>query len=977
MSLDHFAKMKKIMFVLCNDKQMTEIITITSSASRPFGILSNAVLPVRSGSMSVPSVEHFLMASLLTESKDQAVVSSFLSLDEARSVFNRLDEKQFLKIVIEACNKFQEKKCRSVAKSNNNKTIGAACRELLQNSPYLIYGAQGMPMQTTLGGIFADQKILGYDLVGHSLMRMKRLLRGVEIPEGLELIFWRMNPAEEDIVPLSKKQLEKQYREFRPNPNAPLTHIAEEEDVPPPRTTGHKRPTATAVRHDEQQLIVRERYEDEDDVDDFLADLEMMRGDEEEEEEMITNYGTDNEEEDVGHQETEEEEALPDPVVPIYTNNNKKVRWVPTHIGPMIDDLRQFDTETEMLYTRVAQPRDPFQKPDPLNTRTDPMTVFKIFKVAEHLVLRMHNGYDILSFQGHSIDAILWECGILPEVFVGKKMSDVQRHQIFSECWDRFKSKTLSYYEFVEAEIIYPGNIVGFIRKAYASKLNFFIGRKIKDILFREFLVQVMEKSFPDVSPDMRATALVREWRGFTHAEFEEITNDLYHLFFAGKFKLSEEDKILFHSHESQRISKHEIDMATAFVPITAIPAGSVDVRGTILDPVHPVQLTIDGKEFHDLFQYLYFQLFQVYGGVSAHDAYEHLRRQGQLIKGDDPLLSQRLSILVDAHRKRLMEEGMKLKLAQYTQVEEILLYLKATGKSFRFLEPNDEETPLAWSRIPLSEDFLPIMEWVVSFIPESLSTHFERSIFLFFFFKELFRSLGLFSGLMGGQKLTPAQLQSFLHCFYKHLLTIASGAADQEEVEDMPPFFWEETKKFLHKKDALRLWSVVFPFAEKFQLESMVPSDLFMEAKKLSHMSMEDTTKAFANVLRCMYEDVGTVSNDVLHTIVMIMSGQDAVAPWSDPVSEMVLEREKTNLPPKFNLLPKEIRDKIPVKKGKKVTKNVVQLYLSHPEVDAALLQHELDRPSTQDAVVARASYAIASLHKHMLHPRRIMFYL
>lgn len=970
--------MKKILFVVSNDKQMTEPIMITVTSGSPFGILSNTELSIHDGSMTHPSVEHYVMANLLKDGKDRIVLASFGSIDEAQSVFNRLDEKQFLRLLHEACNKFHEKKVRSVAKSgNSNKTLGAQCREFLRDASYVFYDAQGMPMPTTVGGVVSEDRLLGYDVVGHSLMRMKRLLRGVEIPEGLELVFWKMNPAHEDIQPLTKKELEIQYKEVR-NPKATLRIM--ETDVPAPRNAPHKRPTATALRKekgDTSALIMREEIVEEDDEDDFLADLEMMRGDEGGSD--SEHEATDDEEdgEVLRREEQPEEPALPDPVVPIYTGDGKKkkVRWVPTHIGPRIDDLREFGAAADMLYTKLAQPQDPFQKPDPLNTRTDPMRVFKIFKAVEHLVSRMHNGYDILVFQNNDIDTILWKCGILPEIFSGHALSAPQKHQIFIECWDRFKSKTLSYYEFVELEILYPGNLVGFIRKAYAPKLNFFIGQKIKDILFRSFLHQVMDKSFPDVSPDMRTTAILREWRGFTHMEFEEITGELYHLFFAGNFMVGDEEKSLIHNHESQRITQHEIDIATAFTPITTIPSGAADVSGTILAPLHPVQLTIDGKVFHDLYQYIFFMIYQVYGGVSAHDAYEHLQQGGKLLKGDDPLLSQRLSLLVGAHRRRLMEEGMKLKLAQHTQVEELILYLTAMGKKLRFLEPRDEETPGAWSKIPLSTENLKIMSWVVSFVKDDLPQHLERCIFLFFFLHDLLRSMGLFSRLMGGEKLTTDRLQSFLHCFYKHLVVIASSD-DHDDHSETPAFFSYAVRNILSKKDVSMLWSVVQAFADKLQTKTISPMDLFSESKKMSRVSMEDTIRALTNVLRCLYKDMDKVSNDDLHTIVMIMSGRDNVAPWMDPVSEMVMERETSNMPRHINILPKDIRDKIPVKKGTK-SKDVVELFMVHPDVDVSLLLKELERPTSRDPLIARTSHAVAALHKNMLHPRRVMFYV
>lgn len=911
---------------------MTTRILIPDSNSRPFGILGNDVLPFKdSDGRSYPSVEHYALASLLPES-ERPVVLSYPAIPDAKRVFNRLDEKYYLSVIREACNVFQEKKCRSTQIYNGNQTVGSICRLLLKsNNAFKYICHEENNLAKVLGIIQQDDGVfIGHDMVVQSILRTKRLLHNVNIPEGLEYIFWKIHPS--DVQPIKDK---KEYRMI----------IENKKKNPLLRKQKQIRYEETIFEGDDEQVY-------DDDIDD---DKRLPT-----------------------------ELAFNPNAMPMYRDKNK-LNWIPTHIGSRIDELRIFSGD--ILYTKEASPIDIFKRPDTLHI--DALTIFKIYKVAEHLVELMHNGVDVHYFNGKPIDSILWECKICPELFgMGVSLSVQQRNMIYVETLDKFRSKTLPYYEFVEKEIIYPGNIAGFVRKNYIDRLNFYIGEKIVDLLFSEFLEQTLQRSYPTVPEAFHTLVLTRERASFTPAEYEEITSHLYHLFFANKFQVKEERAKRIRFYETQRVSEQDILNAMNFIPHVFPAHDAIDINNTVLDPFTQVDVTIHGKKFNNLIQYIYYNLYKVYGNMSDEEAYNYLWHNEIMI--GDQQLQQRLNTVIEIRHDHLIDYAVSKKIETYSQVLELLLYLKSTMTDFELEQDPDAERAL--KKAVLDEQLLKVMKFVVSIIPTD-QLHIERSVFLFSFLREFFRSFNIYRCILDNpNSISHQTILSFIKCFYPHLQVLV----DDNDIIVAPQNFAElmvnkkecvgdlEKTKKIHLKtpsdDVINIiWTYIHPLIKQYSSSSIIPSQLFMESKQRSSIILlKDSMKALARVIQCLYPNHKTqeIPNHVFHSIVKIISGKDDILLWKDPSFTLLMYPDTSEEILGKDILPKEIRDKLPKRKKVHRENRLVHYNIIHAEAQHILslmkdILHEDLGPN-----LSRLSYAGVALHKNRLHPRRISFY-
>lgn len=902
------------------------MIIIPDKDSRPFGILSNGVLPIRIGKEYYPTVDHYRMASILADPVDRANVLSYAGLDQARIVFNRLDEEQYVKLVRAACDEFHRKKIRSLQ-------VGRDVRRLLKETTGpLVYRVErdDLPMKTILGVVRLGETA-GYNAVGQSLEKMRRILEGVDVDDAMETIYWRVHPEKEDILPVRDREY--QFHKALPKEDQSVAKKKKEE------------------KRGEKMDRDYEEYDYEDTEDEY--------------------------------DEEEEEARMPDAVEKEFPpDRTRAIPWRYAPAGAYIDEEKWSGLERERMYFRDLVANDPLANSPPIEEKTDAFHVFKISKVVDHLISLMRNGIDIENLRGKQIDAILWEGRICPEIFFSKTLTSRQRHEVYVDTWDKFKKGVLPNYDLIVKEIIYPGNIVGFIRKAYIKDLNAIIGRKIKDVLFRVFLDAVIAEKYPEVPLWMRPSTVFREARMFSFAEFDNMTDRLYHLVFSGRFRVPEEEMKRLRFYESQRKTLEQVEEALQFIPV--VGEGTAVDSSSVLDPMATVSVSFGKKKFTDLFQYVYFMLYKFYGNLTGEEAYRALHDQDFMLPGNHPFLQERLARVVEARRYSLLEGALQVKLETYPQVGEILLYLRSTGNTdIRFQDIMDTDTGRAWRKIidELPETDVILMDLVVSLVERD----FEKSIFLYFIISDLFRSMEHFKKITGS-RLQRATLDIFLRCFGRHLARFKAPAA----VPPVSPLFNEYVKKknVLVEGEWARLWEFIYPIIDVFRGEDFSPALSFIESKSIPVLD-ENVIRAIANVVGCLYPVAAEIPKDDLHVLVEIMSGADNIPPWMDSSFEMLMENPldgEDNLPPQFHILPDAVREKLlkykkslyeKKKTKKKDAKRVVRYDLIHPETskeDALILR---DLFGDNEANVSRVSYAVAALRRHLRNPRRIRIFL
>ena len=875
-----------------------------------FRLNDTTVLPVKIGNRKYATSDHYVLSSLLKDIPKDLILS--YPVEKIHQVFNYHDQEQYRRTVYEASNRFNEKKCRSIQRQDGDKTVGALARSFLKNHQEFLYQPGSGPFQSVLGLMDVENVLYGYNVMGYSLLRMKHLVEKLPDLSGpMEYIFWKSHPEQEKIPKLGSPRT---YRTIIPTKRRPVA--ADERDA----TTG-----------------------------DYFYEV------------------ADDNDEDYENEEPEEQGYNPDEV-PVYSND--RVRWIATNVNSRLDDLREVGARADFLYSTDAPLVDPFQTPVDLFSRTDPLYIFKIYKAAEHLTQMMKDGIDIKAFINKPIDTILWECRISPEMFGidPRSLGPKQRHMIYVEYWHKFMSKSIPFYSLIEKEIMYPQNLAGFIRQEQALYLNERIGAKIKEILFASFVYQIIERSYPQVAPGLRIIVLTREMKQFTEKEYTDITERLYHLFFQGKFMVDDEGKERILTHESYRLTLEEIESALHFVPCKVNTTPATDIQGTIVDPMAYVDITIDDKVFHDLYQYIFYRLFIFYGSLTQNEAYDHLFHQGAMMKGDDPRLQTRLTKVVQARKKELVKQAYIAKYEQYPQVQEIVLYAKATDKF--------DETIKLWKDVPTNVLDFELMKWVVSTIPATSRHHFEKSVHLYAFLHDLVRSLNIMKSIVG-RRLQKKPLDMFFTCFYHKLKTIQQGLKVPRA--HMPQEFstYIKNTKTVHEDNIVDLWRMVHPMVYLFKQKNFDPTSWYKEAKMtMSLINKQDFINALSRVVRCLYPEE-EVSNDHFYLIAQIITGKDDIPMWPDPSFELMREIEENE---SMAHLPEEIRKRLPKRKksSKKKMENV-QYNIVHPSFVAQQkqIQQAFHRPSHYDPVVSRASYALAGLQKETIQPRRIVFYM
>lgn len=837
--------------------------------SRPFGILSNASLPIRFDDKYYPTIEHLLMSSLLEREEERAIVSSYPALYDARIVFNLFDEEQYLRIVGDACLKFYEKLVRK----------SSAFRQMLKTNDAFV--CKNAVLLREIIGINDDHR--GYNLLGNSLLQIKKVI------EKWDDDYWiQFMPERETIRPIEK--------------------------------TRSYRPTRVAVEKRRADPEEREEYDP-----DFP---EIVQNDE---------YDPDH------------PEILIDPFAP-PKKRGQNVRWYFPPVGNYIDDLKFVDQPNILT---DAAPVDPFDIVPSIVV--DPLNIYKIFRVAVFLIDTIQNGMDILHFSSKSIDEILFENQICLEIFGGAIRPSLRR-EIYIETWDKYRAGTLHHYFFVHHEIIYPGNIVGFIRKYYIKDLNKTIGERIRQILFKTFLARVMEDYYPAVDRRMSELVIKREWESFTEREYQDISDRLYHLYFGGKFPLSARDAVALQTYEQQRRSLEEIEEALHFVP-TVAPATDMSAF------IHQ-EVKIGGRIFQNLYQWIYFLLFQSYGGIKANDAYP-------LTKKDT--LQEHLDVLIQTRRQELLYKALRVKFRTYPQIQEILTYTDVMGMAIHFQDRLDAGT--LW-RTVMDTDIdafsRRVMTIAVELIPKT-TLHFEKTVFLYAFMTDFFRNLRIFKNIHGS-RLDHRIFETFVHCFYRPLTYLPDHNVA------LPDDFASLVGSLRYVKDNViaDIQRFIGNYIWYFQKQDFVPSEWFATAKKeiATGGRLQDAANAFISIINCLYGNDDDISNDHLHLIAQILSGRDDLIAWSDPSRRYVVEKNMN--PDPFEDLPKEIRDRMP-KKKKKMKDVVVEQNLIHPDAQSIIkdIASELKRPSTNDPIVARASHAIANIAKYIKNPRRLQFFV
>jgi len=963
------------------------------------GILSNSALSVRIDNVLYPTVEHFLLASMLDTGRDRMELLSYGNIEEVRRIFNRLDEARYFKIIEKACDEFFLKKARSTEIIGDRKTCGAEFRKKLESALYqYVIEREDVPLKTMVGMM---PNLRGYNLVGLSLEKIRHLLSKMDLSSNklLEDLHWRLYNDEDRVVEAREYKFDKPIPPLSKDEKADILRGLSEAFQPMaknPRAAA--RPIHRPSRHNKSVEKEKENEnKNKDDEEDVEVEVEVEVEDgidvpQEEEVEDAEWYKDVFEDTDMGivFDGGDEDIAVAEDAVANDVIELDETTYVPTDAAAASSSMDTRKQQPFLYLSSTAYPTLKLQEMTEIKPH-DALSIYKMFRVADHLIQKMQAGMDIADLMGDSLDAILWKCRISPEIFgVSKSSLDPrQRRQIYIDHWNEFQSKTIRHYPLLLKEILYPGNLVGFIRKEYIDQLNPAIGVRIRNILFFSFLAQVVARSYPAISGDWVDRIILRESKKFSPDEFHKITDSLYHLFFAGKFTLAEEDTHRILLLEKNRVSLEQIEEARQFIPgfHPSTPPTSVQIieSGSVLDPLAPSRLHIHKLLFTDAFQYIYFSLYKEYGNFSNAEAYPLLFQEQTLLPGNHPLLQARLAQVIETRRYQLTEQALRRKFETYPQVREILYYLKASGTSITFTSPHsDTLTDRLWKHV-LEEEGEQADEDLMRFVLASIGNDFERDIFLYSFLQDFIRNVGIFRKLIG-RKIGPDAMKTFLQCFYKNLLVLRTNDETTTPLKNNDDAFYKLIASNITTEAMPVVWNALSPYMDLFRTGSnMVPSQLFEESRKEMFETLTTTSTldmmidAMIRIISCLYNPDSEIPMDELYRIVQIMSGSNDIPKWIDSSFEDVEEVHIDPAPANYKKLPETIRQFLP-KPGRKRIENVVRSYhllpMDLPMTTIRKIAEKLHRPSISDPIVSRVSFAISNLKKHLHNPRRLRFF-
>jgi predicted NAD-dependent protein-ADP-ribosyltransferase YbiA (DUF1768 family) len=878
-------------------------MTSISPSSRPFGILCNSVLSLRIGKVFYPTIDHYRMAMLLTRSEDRATVLSYPSLFEARLVFNRLDEAQYVALVREACDEFFRKRLR---------TDDDFRRHLAEHwhFDYLLGDHSDVPMKKIVG-IASDGE--GYNIIGQCLETLSRTLDRKKKQEGMAM---------------------------------PLPYLLKStSDDPKNREDKAKAVVmAKAAKSNKIEKVVTEVVHEPVKA---AVPLAFLQEDEEDSE--------------------EEDEPLEMPAEAVDPTSEL------VEVDAVFDKPEK--KKPMRMYTVEECDRSLPSKNKEWHDTVNPILAYKVYRITEFLIGEMKKGFDIARYAGRPLDEIIMHTGACPELFgLGSlPITPELRREIYVTFWDRFKARVLPHHAIVENALRYPDNLVQFIRKQYLMELNTHIGDKIRSILFQDFLHRVVQ-TYPGVPASEVAKAVEREKAQFTAVEYASITDRLYHLFHAGRFDNDSNAAEVIRIAEINRRTVDQIEEAARFLPSSSLQHEAHTAWRLDIDPEARTPVKIRGKEFKTVFHYVYYRLFQVYGDLSAADAYSNLKTGN---------LQEHLESIIDMRRKKMLNTALRVKFDLYSQIREMILYIKTTTMSLEFADPDDADTARGWRMIMTDLDPVQeaIMAFVVNSIPSASPTRFERAIFLYSFLSDFFRALKVYRNDIVGKKLDARFVEVFFRCFYHQLLRLP---ASDEPVPEGFEALVRSMSVVAGAEEITMVWEKLSAYTSLFRDESFVPSTLFVASRQ--SIAVDDVpklaTEVLCRVLGCLFSrnPDSEIRSEDMFAVVQILSGKNDIAPWSDPSFELLQEITHEPHNPFKDLQDFKIYKSLMKKVGKaKTVVHRAQYNILHPKYTclASRIQEELQRPHLHDPVVARATFALDSLLKNLLHPRRLLFFV
>jgi hypothetical protein len=164
--------------------------------------------------------------------------------------------------------------------------------------------------------------------------------------------------------------------------------------------------------------------------------------------------------------------------------------------------------------------------------------------------------------------------------------------------------------------------------------------------------------------------------------------------------------------------------------------------------------------------------------------------------------------------------------------------------------------------------------------------------------------------------------------------------------------------------------------------LDSFKPGKMFQKSKdqwtETDPQQRElRMVKSFIKLVNCVIPRDQELSTPELYTLAQIFTGRHKLMAWHDPAYEFVVEEEKDNMPPLAHLLPKEITDKLPFGKKKKMEKRVYRQDLVHPRIHHLIpfIKKEMESRETQD--LSQISFALAAVLNQTKNQRRAQFFL
>lgn len=467
-------------------------------------------------------------------------------------------------------------------------------------------------------------------------------------------------------------------------------------------------------------------------------------------------------------------------------------------------------------YSRVMHPdHSSFYHP------LDASTIYDIYLSSTLLQHHLREGHDVLPYVGKSVEEISRSLtSMYPNMI---KSLPLTAKDVFQRYHDD------PFFEFIQYEIDYPWNLAGFIRQAFADKLNYYLRQRFHRIMILAYFRHVLSQKFGNVIDLAKVEQYAHQQLSkLSDAEYQSLADRLYGIYNdpdttskTHAFLTSDVRQQLYDT-EMQFLSNDEVVNATTYVPfLYHIKVGyttyiydeyhgfteELEPFTKSLSPFLNNPLTIGGtSSYENLAGYAFITLFAEWTSASLMQA----SKTFQACTGMDDY-QETLANGMRAFKRILIQQGMKSKFRSSRLAQYQLYNTQSYGYDVNVVDPDptfelQTNKELMSLRTKLEED--PVYALTYTIVPRHVPQLQDRIRFRIQDFVHTFEAYRRF---LGKEKLAVSDYEQLESRLYRDPVSTFRGTTTTPERSStgvVPSAFQQYFASLGDQRMIQRLWS-------------------------------------------------------------------------------------------------------------------------------------------------------------------------